>query len=164
MPGYTQAKLAHEKDLGKGMPPRQQVTIDLPEPTYQRSSQRSPVLGSTPFRDVDLERGGGFQFSTMDEAKKAPKKKRYIFGFPDNPLEDSESDNEWMRHIDGNEIKPETNNSQRVSEQRRITCCHNTSELTHKRSSISCGEVSVVIVILVVAGFIILLPLLLWRK
>ena len=117
----------------------------------------------------------------MTKAKNAPKEKRYIFGVHDNPLEDSESDNEWMRHIDktqlwhglgintkhytdDSELKPETNISQLMSKQRRITCCHNTSGLTHKQSSISCCEVSIVIVILVVAGLVILLPLLLWRK
>ncbi|KAK6828958.1 hypothetical protein RU639_003216 [Aspergillus parasiticus] len=160
MSGCTHTKLP--KVLERDNSPRQHITIDLPEPTYQRPSQRNPVLG-TPLQDIDLERGDGFERLTKNEAKMAPKKKRYIFGISDNPFEDSESDNEWMRHIDEDEAKPETNNFQQGPEQRRIICCHNTSGLTQKRSSISCVELSIAIVIVVVAGLIILLPYLLWR-
>ncbi|BAE58756.1 unnamed protein product [Aspergillus oryzae RIB40] len=162
MSGYTQTKLPQVQVLERDNSPRQHITIDIPEPTYQQPSQRSPVLG-TALQDIDLERGNGFEPLTMNEAKLAPKKKRYIFGIPDNPFEDSESDNEWMRHIDEDEAKPETNNFQQASEQRRIICCHNTSGLTRKRSSVSCTELSIVIVIMVVAGLIILLPNLLGR-
>ncbi|KAE8139100.1 hypothetical protein BDV38DRAFT_281267 [Aspergillus pseudotamarii] len=106
MPERARTRLAQEQDLEKGIPPKQHVTIDLPEPIYQRPSPKNPVLGSTPFQDPDLEGTDSFQFSTMNEAKKAPKKKRYIFGVPDNPLEDSELDNEWMRHIVSQSQKP----------------------------------------------------------
>ncbi|KAB8226226.1 hypothetical protein BDV33DRAFT_198049 [Aspergillus novoparasiticus] len=162
MSGCTHTKLPKVQVLERDNSPRQHITIDLPEPTYQRPSQRNLDLG-TPLQDIDLERGDSFERLTMKEAKMASKKKRYIFGIPDNPFEDSESDNEWMRRIHEDEAKPETNNFQQGSEQRHIICCHNTSGLTRKRSSISCVELSIVIVIMVVAGLIIFLPYLLWR-
>ncbi|KAB8276023.1 hypothetical protein BDV30DRAFT_236263 [Aspergillus minisclerotigenes] len=156
MSGYTTTASANP---GKRQLPQAAYYDRYPRAHIPTAKSEKP--GFSP-QDIDLERGNGFEPLTMNEAKMAPKK-RYIFGIPDSPFEDSESDNEWMRHIDEDEAKPETNNFQQGSEQRRITCCHNTSGLTQKRSSVSCTELSIVIVIMVVAGLIILLPSLLGR-
>ncbi|KAE8409806.1 hypothetical protein BDV37DRAFT_277460 [Aspergillus pseudonomiae] len=127
-----QIELPQAEDLERGNSSRQNDTTEHPEPTYQRPNQRNPVLGSTALQDVDLERGEGLGTSTINKNQKASKKKRYIFGVPDNPFDDSESDNEWMRRDDENEPKTENNNSEQRSEQHHDTCCQSISRGAHK--------------------------------
>ncbi|OGM51199.1 hypothetical protein ABOM_000204 [Aspergillus bombycis] len=178
MSGSAETELRQVQGLERGNASTQNDTIEHPEPIYQRSSQTNAVLGSTAFQDVDLERGEGLGPSTINKAKKdSKKKKRYVFGVPDNPFDDSESDNEWMRrtgktHLspaleleskrftDENEPKPENNNSDQGSEQRQSTCCQSISRLAHKIPFVAYVWFALVIFLLLLGGAMTLLVLL----
>ncbi|KAE8381252.1 hypothetical protein BDV26DRAFT_289739 [Aspergillus bertholletiae] len=159
MPDCTQGEPIPEQHQGIFGPYWQYETIGFPEPIYRLPSQSSPDL-----QGVDLERRDGPEIPTTEKAEKSPKKKRYIFGVPDNPLEDSASETAWMREMDEEKLKPETDTSQHESEQGPDTWSQKISRLTHRISLPAYIWFSPSVYLLIVVGIRILLPYLLVRK